>query len=186
MLVYTIVYDQSGNFLKFTKCEKGYFFSDGQAIYADGFSLEEKGGGKFAFPGGDPKISRPVEGAIKEFLEETGVSLNDYTLEKTTNLIGSGYYGIFFLVSKEDLQKMLVTIQNNFGIANTVIANIKSGTIKSYQDITNNKEYTGCPPDNELQDIAIWNLKTNAESIDSLKNDTATDWFYNMLQNFPS
>lgn len=184
MLVYTIVYDQSGNFLKFTKCEKGYFFSDGQAIYTDGVSL--KGGGKFAFPGGDPKISKPVEGAIKEFLEETGVSLNDYTLEKTTNLIGSGYNGIFFLVSKEDLQKIFATIQTNLGIANKVIEKIKSGTIKSYQDITSNQEYAGCPPDNELQDIAIWNLKTNAESIDSLKNDTATDWFYNMLLNFPS
>lgn len=182
--VYAIVYDSSGDFAKFVKNIKGYFFSNpnkpGSGTVNANPNGELHGAGKFAFPGGGLKSSENrLDGAVREFYEETKYTLDKqqstgyYTGEDKTNT----YYGVFFKV--DNLSEIISTVTQNLAQGQQAATDIQQSKITKYEDIATS--YPNCPPDNELASIAVWNIVTNETDISLLINDNDTDWFYSMI-----
>lgn len=193
MQVYAVLYSGEGNFLMGRKPKLGYFFhdsSDGE-IYPKGVSLN--GAEKPALPGGKLEGEDIEAGAQKEFQEECGEKISfssssltingqKYELKATDTEKSScdKYYAAFFKFADKDLKEIFNLILNtNLRQAKNAVEKICNKEITVYKDII--KEYTYCPPDNELDTAEIWNLKGNKEEIDKLEKDNATGWFYEIL-----
>lgn len=151
--VYATVYDAT-SVLVFTKNENGRFFQ-GQLIDPP---RELNGHGRPCFPGGGLNgRERPLQGAIREFREETGITLTG-TPVPFTNAAGASCH-FFPLPAGTTLDQMRADIEAQLDLANSERWNTAACRVR----------------DNEQASVEIitWaNLPG-----ETFRNDRATGWF---------
>ena len=182
--VYAVVHDGKGNFLLGYKNEKGYFFHPDTVIPA-GKALN--GGGLYAIPGGgfegggDPAI-----GGAKEFLEETNVELRNFpqTLSPPDKkwIFNSNwsYYGVYYNLG-DHFEEAVSAAANNLvaGYSAAEAVQQRAYGVGQYQELR--AAFPGCPQDNELGTIQVWNISNDWAAISQWQNNSNLDWFYNIL-----
>jgi ADP-ribose pyrophosphatase YjhB (NUDIX family) len=186
MQVYAVVYDTKGNFLIGKKLAKGYFFStNGGCIVKAGQTLN--GAGKYALPGGKLNYKEAyTDGALREFVEETGFSTLKVTTQqgvpwaetKTGKLLfAAGYFDCTGI----DWTETVKAVTTNLGQAKKAADAIQAGTLTEYKKIFTT--YPGCPQDNELELVEVWNVKnsTDWDKIKLFTKDPDLDWYYQIL-----
>lgn len=178
--VYAIIHDGAGNFIIAWKNPCSYFFHNtggGGTIYPDGSGIHDPD--NWAFPGGGMK-GGVVPGALTELKEETNVVL-DPALAQPAYHTGKGYYGVYFNVS-EDFDSVYDLIAGNLAIGVNAVQAITAKGSKYTEDKYDllMKDFPGCPADNELFSVKIWNLLTDAQKISDL-NTEGTEWYYAIL-----
>lgn len=111
---------------------------------------------------------------MRELKEETALEL-----ASTYEYKGNGFYGVGFMV--ENVAELANKINYNLKVANEAANKVSNGTIKSRNDMQSYSE-KGCPQDNELSEVQIWNFTEKQKEIQAL-NDTKrqTDWYYDIL-----
>lgn len=211
--LYAVVHDGEGNFLMAEKNKVAYFFHEDTetgnisgSIYPKGRSQLDRGGGKPAFPGGAIVLGKDtdqyessilegllIDGAVKEFFEETNALLHDTKKDQGYKLnppIFPGYYrgkleyfGVYFEVDKKFLEHLFNTIKLNlsqgFEAAQAVKQEKFKGTYKQLRT-----DYKGCPLDNELYEIELWNLIDKWSTIKGwVKPEEGLDWYFHILSN---
>lgn len=182
--VYAVVHDGTGNFLMARKNTYGFFFStNGGAIVQKGQGLN--GAGLPAFPGGGLESYTAIEGAKKEFLEETRVNLNQFGLKcaefKYNSRRGKHLFSaVFFQVDTTYLRTIQKLAAKNLIIGNDVASAIYRNKATSYKDNIENNPY--CPLDNELFSIEIWNVDTNKDDINALCDHEQVGWYYLIIK----
>ncbi|ATB37261.1 hypothetical protein CYFUS_002682 [Cystobacter fuscus] len=115
--VYAIVHSEEGRFLMFQKNTHGAFFSRAPVDAP----VRLNGAGGPAFPGGRLERKEDVEqGARREFLEETAVSLDTYGASVRTGQPDWRFKAAFFRVSNEELGQLAENINQNLELARQV------------------------------------------------------------------
>lgn len=181
--VYAIIYDKEGNFIIGKKNDRGYFFhaktGPGGDIVPGGQPLN--GRNNWALPGGGLEVSDVVAGAIKELQEETGLAVTPDSVD-IGYYAGPGdeYFGVFFNAGV-NIQMMLdLAAKNLLQGAAAAKAVISKKYVKGQYDALLTA-FPGCPDDNELAQVFLWNIVTNSKEIAALANSKVTSWYYNIL-----
>lgn len=184
---YAVVHNGIGDFLIFSKNNKGYFFhrrGGGGSIIVDGKVLN--GAGDYAFPGGKPDDQGDViDGAIEEMRDETRINLAGYRNEPDwyyEDTADGEYYGVYFNVGNDldDIAaEALAYLRAGEQAAQAVIdGHYVAGQYGELMDA-----FPDSPADNELaRFVASWNLFDQWDEIEAL-NAPPTDWFYNIIIN---
>ena len=180
--VYAVMHDGKGEFMIAFKNTLGYFFhkaGGGGTIIPDGTPLN--GAAEWALPGGRLEVGDPVQGALNEFFEETGVGL-DPKMAYPGYLRGRGYYGVYFNAGS-NFSPLVSSAHLNLEQAQKAANAVKAGTygIGQYNELMD--EYTGSPQDNELSEVYPWNLKEQINEINMLGENPVTDWYFGILSN---
>lgn len=187
--VYAVVSDSKGHVILPTKVERAYFYCCGHSsdIYPQGKPLSyKKAPGKLALPGGAWEGGESlVEGARREFMEETGVDLSD-DVPWEPHEFSEDYYAVYF--TPAHFVDVAAETMTNLLHANTlVIEDIRDGKITTCAQIV---EYGPCPLDNELcagvgsePEKIVYNLKNpqDWQIISALRNGKWTNWYYEIL-----
>ncbi|MFE1171887.1 NUDIX hydrolase [Streptomyces sp. NPDC058773] len=131
---YAVLHDGKGRFLLATKNERAFFFNSakGGDVYPKGIDLtKEKCGGKRALPGGERKAKeKPEAGALREFQEETGVSLASCTAvgkEWTGQQYSAGYFG----TSPANFDQLVKNVRDRLARGHQAAKDIADGVIKT-------------------------------------------------------
>jgi 8-oxo-dGTP pyrophosphatase MutT (NUDIX family) len=180
--VYAIMHNGKGEFMIAFKNTRGYFFHNpagGGTIIPAGQILN--GGHNWAFPGGRLEVADPVQGALHEFLEETGVGL-DAKMAAPNVYAARGYYGVYFNAGSNFIP-LLKSAQMNLDLGRQAAAKVIDGTYGIGQYAQLMTAYQGCPADNELSDVYPWNLREQIAEINMLGRDPSTNWYFNILAN---
>lgn len=200
--VYTLVFDENGNFLIFLKLPEAYFFQADKgpgAIFPTGKPIVN-GPESMCFPGGKSKghwtTPNIIQNARREFIEECGRSIEFkevaedieiplahtvFKFEYSKNMRYAGYY---VQVASSDLAKIFAYLQGTSLLERAkAAAAIEAGAITQYDQIE--ASFPNAPYDDELQSVFIWNLQDNARDIASLKGCSDTGWFYDIIMILP-
>ncbi len=206
--VYAVVHDGSGSFLIARKVDAAYFFapttSDGKGEVK--FVPKSLPGGGFpAFPGGalkrveskdgdekeKSKDEDPRVGAEREFREETGVNLRDYSglsEDPAPFQLGSGddaCHGIYFKLGGDELRKLALQVAANLAAGTGAMEWIRAYPRTTYEELA--KKFPAMPPDNELLNVAVWTFEKHWERIKVWKDikgkKDGLDWYYYILLN---
>jgi hypothetical protein len=178
----------------------GYFFEsdDGGRVIRNGGTLH--GAEKSALPGGDLEGQDPIDGALREFYEETGdwiisgpdeqgFALEPVMFEGSTDQGDGKYYGVYFDVGHA-LNNVLNRVNENLRAGASAAVAVQNGRITDYSDLA--VRFPNCPPDNELAYLKpntnlpatrIWNLQRDWPTIQGWQSDRDLSWFYYILNN---
>jgi ADP-ribose pyrophosphatase YjhB (NUDIX family) len=191
--VYAIVYDDTRRVLIAKKNAQSLFFHH----TAKASPVMVNGGGKPAFPGGEMDShtagTQPAQNLIeaeakKEFQEETGVALAfsitaahgwdaGFTDKKGRPF---HYAAAYFKIDGKALDQLVSDVTGNLKVAATVVTAIKNKTIKAGSAI-DTSAYKGCPADNELESVQLWELAKEWETIKTWAATNDLNWYFNIL-----
>ena len=183
--VYAVIYDEQGNFLVAKKNANGYFSNTNNgSIVKEGQPITGAEG--YCFPGGKLEGADRVAGALREFLEDTNVSLNPtvFTPTPSSSYNSDGdYHGVYFKTPKD---KTLYQLSDIAGFVNQTL---KMGA-DAAQDIQGSfdgdydalmQKYPYCPGDNELASCEVVNVNDISKYFQD--GDPYTGRFYTMIMN---
>ncbi|MFP4599385.1 MAG: NUDIX hydrolase [Persicimonas sp.] len=185
--VYAVVHDGTGKFLLAHKNQKGFFFFNDREqrgkIVPGGQVLH--GAGDYALPGGARGQNESVvAGAKREFAEETNFDISG--LQATPNYFTgtqgrNTYYGVY--VQASGLSDICTPVQAHLDAGTQAALAVQAGTYGKGDYDRMRREHPGCPKDNELDSIDIWDVTNpnNWAQIENFKNSQDTDWFYHIL-----
>lgn len=193
--VYAICYCQeNGCMLVARKRRFAYFYGNHngdmvETVFPHG-KFVDHGGGLLCFPGGGLEESNPLNGAKREFCEETGENINDYKVLdiKILSLIDGvfPYYGVFFRFSRQELTRLFYAIYYNLSDKNDKMRRL------SHNINIKETEYTNVVPIN--WNVDYFNTKIRDDELESvfdhckmIKYATyfqANVWFYNLIKDF--
>ena len=190
-LVYCVVYTQTGRFLIGTKRQTAYWFCSTLPgnVYPNGFPIAH-GGGKVAFPGGALNANEtPANGAMREFLEETGVAIGSQgagaavpPAQQFTDQRGNNpqqFYAYYYQVSDVNFNNYLAAIQAKLAETAEAITDVNNQHITTCANLL--EAFQGdIPKDNELASMASMDLNNANDQATILgwRNDNDLDWFY--------
>ena len=191
--VYAVVHDGTGRFFIFTKRARAYFFSKkggGGTVLPQG--SEPHGAGDHALPGGalesDDAQDRRA-GALREFLEETGVDLsnNQWAPQAWPAPYADQegkYYGSYFEFNPQAFDNLSNAIQGNLHNGDLAAQAVQAGQYWGQYDALRNA-FPASPPDNELAANRTWNLSDPGiwDTIQGWESDENKGWFYQFLDN---
>lgn len=213
MQVYAIVYcPETNEVLVFRKKKKGCFFKKTPPKNFRGYYLSDapslNGGGKYCFPGGRKDNGESFRvGAVREFLEETGVNLDSFT-KKERFLTKKGQYEcVVFLLKAADFftiqrtvfieletkEQEVQNIENQCqckGIVSYIFSQLQASKFNPQDAITNDdvvkKWYSFLDKspieDDELESVERKNVQKCMHDGTFIQNDNATGWFYEMCE----
>lgn len=187
--VYAVVFHKN-HFLLATKNDKGYFFhqwgAGGGEIVPAGQDLN--GGGNYALPGGRLDVGvgeNAKDGALKEFYEETNVDLRLYALGWTVKMFQSTpalyYCGVYFDVG-DQLETVAQLAAGNLTAGYNAAQGVIAGTygVGQYQALR--AAFPGCPMDNELGTLQLWDIKSDWDTIKTWQSSPTLGWYYDILK----
>lgn len=185
MQVYMLLYDEKKSFIMCHKNKVAYFFHDpkgpGGTIYPKGFPIKN-GPGDYALPGGRLEDKDVVEGAYKEWLEETNVALNPaflkFSLDQQKDYVAARGRG-----TTDFLVGVFNSVTRNLATGAQAAQAVADGKYGAGQYDALREAYPGCPKDNELDQA--WLMNVNDEKdwklISSWKGDKVIGWYYEIL-----
>ncbi len=184
--VYACFHDGKGNILVTKKNLKGYFFHNknkpGGTIIPNGQPLN--GGGDYCLSGGGLEVLDPIDGALKEFLEETNVAVNPAIYKPSPEYYHAGegsneFYGVYFL-APNGLDEITKAVIGNLLKGAEAANAVKGGYKGSYDQLREDFKY--CPSDNELNSgCAIVNFGDIPKYF--VKGSRTTGWYYDIVMN---
>jgi 8-oxo-dGTP pyrophosphatase MutT (NUDIX family) len=202
--VYAVVYSSTARkCLVFEKKEMGYYFglktgTVGKPRASGGISLEgggiyyPKGGrlngsGKNCFPGGGLQGGEhPIDGAVREFKEETGV---DLVIFKEQGILFDGrlYYAVFFDVDERTFDRIFQQCQANIVAKEGAVDELRGLRDVSQSDARSILRGENLAiNDDELALVKSFTLaELKAKLEDVFPVDEYTGWFNTIAQNFP-
>ena len=181
MQVYAVVYcEETDEVLVCRKKTKAYFFK--RKLKGRGISLTKKGGGKYCFPGGGLDNGEdPRAGAVREFREETGVTLANASSVLELKISESECTGFVFCFRREQFQTIFTEAFVNIEKKETLLLRhrVQPGNRLTAlpQEISN-----GSIPiqDDELESAERRKIENCMGYGIFQKNNEATGWFYDM------
>ncbi|MEV8455502.1 NUDIX hydrolase [Streptomyces sp. NPDC052095] len=181
---YAVLHDGKGRFLLGTKNETGFFFSGGGGeVYKGGIDLKEKKcGGKRALPGGAINAGEATKvAAMREFTEETGISLAGCTAQEKEwagQAYGAGYFG----TAPANFDKLLKEVKESLGRGRQAAKEIADGKIKTYADLR--KKYPSIAKDDEIMVVEPWDVRKQWITIKSWEktDPNCLGWFVPILE----
>ena len=186
--VYAVVHDGTGKFLLARKNQEGFFFFDHRKhrgeIVPNGKELH--GAGDYALPGGGYNSNESVvAGAMREFNEETNFDISG--LQVTPNYFTGThgkytYYGVY--VEAANLSDICTPIQGHLDAGTQAAEAVLTGQYRRGDYDQMRQDHPGCPLDNELDSIDIWDVTDPNDwaEIEDFRNRQDTDWFYHILR----
>ncbi len=187
--VYALAFCES-RILIAMKNSKGYFFhnkSGGGTIYPNGIVLNGKD--NFALPGGKlDEYEKPEPGAVREFLEETGVDLNKKYAKVTAIKFEDNsncYYGVYFDLG-DKIENVLSQAEENLIAGAKASKEVQEKKYSQFQYDQLLTDFPNCPIDNELAAIQILDINNDEtwKLITKWKNDYVIGWYYNIIEYF--
>lgn len=191
--VYAVVYCGS-QCLVAVKCDAGYFFhksSGGGVIIPEGEELN--GAGNYALPGGRLDVEEgknAKDGALKEFFEETDIDLagryKNFSVTMFEHSAKQAYCGVYFELEPLQFQAVASGAVNNLVVGYEAVQSILKGQFGADQYGLLRTTFQGCPMDNELATIQIWDINDSNEwaEISRWKGSLTLGWYYNILEYF--
>ncbi|MEH1842371.1 MAG: NUDIX hydrolase [Nostoc sp.] len=193
--VYAVAHNGRGDFIIGFKNQYGLFFHDpiggGHVLSPPGQRLN--GGNDYALPGGElNEMEIPIIGAWREFFEETNEHLDSWIAQPD---VYEGreppnspepriyYYGVYFDLGVDRLLPLFETIAEiNLESGRSAAQAVSQGRFQgNYNGLR--AAFPGCPPDNELKQVHLWNLRVDWHTIQGWQNDQNKSWYYYILNN---